>query len=292
MMRLKVPAESSGQRLDVFLAESIPAASRSFLQKLCDTAKIRLDGSSAKASQRLTGGEIVEIDFDFHNPPPVKPIELPILYEDDDCLVIDKPAGVLTHSKGAFNPEPTVASFFKQRAPGLSGERAGVVHRLDRATSGVIIGAKSPEALSWLQKQFSQRKARKVYAAVVSGEPKDAEAIIDMPIERNPKRPQTFRAGAGGKPAQTQYRLLEKSLVDGTAFSLLELRPTTGRTHQLRVHLAALGHPIVGDTVYGGKPFERLLLHAVSLELTLPNRQRRIFESPLPKEFKGFLRKP
>ena len=144
-----------------------------------------------------------------------------------------------------------------------------------------MICAKTPEALSWLQKQFSQRRVKKSYMALVEGVLKDEEAIIDMPIERNPKKPQVFRVGSNGKSAVTLYKVVK---TDGER-SLIELKPTTGRTHQLRVHLEHLGHPIVGDTFYGGKPAERLFLHAVSLELTLPNRERKTFKVPVPELF-------
>jgi RluA family pseudouridine synthase len=189
---------------------------------------------------------------------------------------------MLTHSKGLFNPEATVSTWLRSRLTAMSGERAGIVHRLDRATSGVMICAKTPEALGWLQKQFSQRKTRKSYAAVVTGGMPEPEAIIDMPIERNPKKPQTFRVGPGGKSAITAYKVLATN----DQLSMLELKPETGRTHQLRVHLAQLGHPILGDALYGGPPADRLYLHAESLELTLPNRERKTFTVPTPPEFK------
>ena len=204
-------------------------------------------------------------------------IELPIIFEDDDCVVINKPVGLLTHSKGAFNPEATVATWLSNRTTDMDGERAGIVHRLDRATSGVMICAKSPEALAWLQKQFSQRKVKKSYIAIIAGQLDPEEAIIDMPIERNPKAPATFRVGNNGKSATTHYKTIESS----EHYSLLELKPETGRTHQLRVHLKHLGHPIVGDVLYNGKPGERLFLHAQSLEITLPNRERKVFNVPI-----------
>jgi RluA family pseudouridine synthase len=144
-----------------------------------------------------------------------------------------------------------------------------------------MICAKTPEALSWLQKQFSQRKVKKTYYAVVQGGLKVPAALIDMPIERNPKAPATFRVGSNGKPARTEYHTVRES----GRHSLLELRPETGRTHQLRVHLQHLGHPIVGDQMYGGEPAARLYLHATRLELTLPSRERRVFEAPMPPEF-------
>ncbi len=211
----------------------------------------------------------------------VPEIDLPVIYEDDDCVVINKPPGVLSHSKGAFNPEATVATWLAGRVKGLEGERAGIVHRLDRATSGVMICAKTPEALAWLQKQFSQRKTVKEYVAVVGGALDKPEAVIDMPIERNPKRPQTFRTGAAGKHAVTAYKVLSTR----GGHSLLELKPETGRTHQLRVHLAKIGHPILGDELYGGPPAKRMLLHAKNLTVTLPSRERKTFGAPVPPEF-------
>jgi 23S rRNA pseudouridine1911/1915/1917 synthase len=190
---------------------------------------------------------------------------------------------VLTHTQGAFNPEATVATFLRSHLDkDLSGERAGVVHRLDRATSGVIIGAKNHAALSALQKQFAQRKVKKTYIAIVQGVPAESEAVIDMPIERNPKAPATFRVGINGKTAATHYKVLQTA----NGLSMLELKPETGRTHQLRVHLQKIGHPIVGDPLYGnGKFGDRLFLHALSLEITLPNRERKTFSAPLPPEF-------
>ena len=156
------------------------------------------------------------------------------------------------------------------------------MHRLDRATSGVIICAKNQAALSFLQKQFSQRKAKKTYMAIVAGHMNPQAAVIDMPIERNPKAPATFRVGPNGKPSTTLYTVVAET----PAYSLVELKPTTGRTHQLRVHLAEQKHPIIGDPLYGTGTFgERLYLHALSLEITLPNRERRTFEAPLPPEF-------
>jgi 23S rRNA pseudouridine1911/1915/1917 synthase len=162
--------------------------------------------------------------------------------------------------------------------------RAGIVHRLDRATSGVMICAKTPKALSWLQKQFAERKTKKTYAAVVTGHLNPPEAIIDMPIGRNPRAPATFRVDAQGKSAVTHY----KTVSQGDKYSLVELKPTTGRTHQLRVHLGHLGHPIVGDQMYGGEPAERLFLHAEELEITIQkDSERKVFTAPMPPEFKA-----
>ncbi|MCA9329939.1 RluA family pseudouridine synthase, partial [Candidatus Saccharibacteria bacterium] len=199
----------------------------------------------------------------------------------NDCLVVYKPEGVLTHSKGKFNPEATVSTFIRPFTEGMEDNRGGIVHRLDRVTSGLLICAKNEPALKWLQEQFATRKAQKTYVALVEGVPSNAEAVIDMPIERNPKKPQTFRVGPNGKPATTRYKVL----VANQKYSLLELKPTTGRTHQLRVHLAQLGHPIVGDQLYGAQPADRVFLHAKSLQLILPNKKLMTFECDLPKIF-------
>ncbi len=239
-----------------------------------------------KSGYKLRAGDKIEVEYNQHQHAEIPTIDLPVIYEDRSCVVINKPPGVLSHSKGAFNPEATVATWLTGRLKGLSGERAGIVHRLDRATSGVMICAKTPEAQSWLQKQFSLRKAKKTYLAIVSGTLKQAEAIIDMPIERNPKKPQTFRVGSNGKPATTAYKVLKIS----DQFSLVKLVPTTGRTHQLRVHLKQLGHPILGDTLYGGNIAARLYLHAASLEITLPSRVRKTFEAALPPEFQDIIK--
>lgn len=281
MNSFAVSQDDQKQRLDSFVAARMPRVSRAFIQKLCDMGKVQVNGVESRPGYKLKTGDLVRVDYDTRQLDEVPSIDLPILYEDEDCLVIDKPVGVLTHSRGAFNEEATVASFLRGYLQDMDGTRAGIVHRLDRATSGVIIGAKNQAALSWLQKQFSQRKAKKTYRAIVQGSMREPEAVIDMPIERNPKAPATFRVGANGKSAVTHYKVLQEA----NGLSLLELKPTTGRTHQLRVHLAQLGHPIVGDVLYGGKPNERLLLHAYELEITLPSRQRRTFTSPLPAVF-------
>lgn len=292
-----------GQRLDQKVVELFPSLSRAFAAKLIEDERVSVNGvSQTKPGYRLRLEDVVTIDYSPEKEASIPDVELEVLYEDDDCVVINKPLGLLTHSKGAFNPEPTVATWLRRHCEriilsqeehnvvnkdvrGLSfqkNERGGIVHRLDRATSGVMICAKNTEALSWLQKQFSQRRVKKKYIAVVSGTLEKEAAIIDMPIERNPKKPATFRVGRGGKPSKTQYKVL----ICGDNRSLLELTPETGRTHQLRVHLAHIGHPIVGDTFYGGAEADRLYLHAESLEITiLAGHQRKVFSAATPKAF-------
>jgi len=281
-----VTEEQAGQRLDVFLGTYLTRLSRAFIHKLCDTGKVAKDGKELKAGYKVREGDVISVAYDEAELDVIPTIDLPVLYEDDDCIVINKPAGVLTHAQGHLSNEATVATFLRDKLQDLEGARGGIVHRLDRATSGVIICAKNQAALSFLQKQFAQRKAKKSYIAITAGKPTPEEAVIDMPIERNPKAPATFRVGANGKPSVTHYKVIKST----PKYSLLELKPTTGRTHQLRVHLAEQGHPIVGDPLYGTGAFgDRLYLHALSLEITTPDRERRTFTAPLPDEFELLL---
>jgi 23S rRNA pseudouridine1911/1915/1917 synthase len=274
---------SQAQRLDQKVIELFPDLPRSYAVKLIEQGKVTVNGKvMEKAGYKLRGANDVAVDYDPKKLDEIADIDLEILYEDSDCMVLHKPLGVLTHSKGAFNPEATVASFVRKHIKDFPGERAGIVHRLDRATSGVIICAKTPEAHSWLQKQFAQRRVKKTYAAIVSGHMVQPHAIIDMPIERNPKKPQTFRVGSNGKASVTEFIVEQR----GEKYDLLTLKPQTGRTHQLRVHLKNLGHPIVGDVLYDGEEADRLYLHAAELELTLMNRERKTFHVPVPTSFK------
>lgn len=285
MKKHNVTQELAGKRLDVVAHSFLGTLSRSAVQKLIDDGKILVNNKHERTSYKAKEGDTISIDYtpaDMMIPE----IKLPVLYEDDDCIVIHKPVGVLSHSKGAFNPEATVASFISKKVSGLDGDRAGIVHRLDRATSGVMICAKNPEALSWLQKQFSQRKTKKTYVAVISGTINPTEAIIDMPIERDPRAPKQFRVGSSGKPAQTAYKVTK---TNGT-YSLLELKPVTGRTHQIRVHLKQIKHPIVGDPLYGNIPADRMMLHAKSLEITIPSHEQKVFSAPLPPEFNAIIK--
>lgn len=288
MRELKAQSADIGMRADIFVAGRYPAFSRSSLAGLFDSGKVRLADEPIRPSYKLHNGDRLSVDDELlYRKSPA--ISLPVIYEDDDVLVIDKPAGVLSHSKGALNLEGTVASFILKKLDKdlAKTNRAGIVHRLDRKTSGVMITARNQAALAWLQKQFSTRKTKKTYLAVVEGVPEPPEAIIDAPIARNPKKPQTFMVSPGGKTAQTRYKLLENFQIGTKNYSLLEIQPLTGRTHQIRVHLAYTNHPIVGDHVYG-RDGQHLLLHAKSLELTLPNRRRQTFTAELPEYFKDF----
>ena len=278
---MKFVADIEGRvRLDTFLAGKYPAISRSFLQKLCNTDQVQVNGLPQKSGFKLKPNDKVVILYDMESIGKIEDIDLPILFEDDNIVVINKPAGVISHARGRYWNESSVASFVRQLT-GQEGERAGIVHRLDRVTSGVMICAKTAAAMTHLQKQFADRKVIKIYHAVVQGHLKPEAAIIDMPIERNPKMPSTFRVGPNGKPSQTQYKVLSSSKL----YDLVELLPKTGRTHQLRVHLRYIGHPIVGDVLYEGIKQDRLLLHAHSLQLTLPDGKSATFVAPVPIEF-------
>ena len=267
-------------RLDSLLAQQYPETSRSTWQKYIKAGYVRVNGkaaSSAKQEVTLSGTIAIDTpdatDYSEHT--------LPILYLDDNVIVINKPVGVLTHAKGALNDEFTVAEFFRRYTTfGLDSNRPGIVHRLDRDTSGVMIGARNQEAASYLQKQFADRKVKKTYVAVLDGILKEPQAKIDLPIDRNPASPSTFRVDAKGKHAITDYH----TIAARDHLSLVELRPLTGRTHQLRVHMQYLGTPIHGDRVYG-KSADRLYLHARKLEVTIPGGERKVFEAPLPSDF-------
>lgn len=283
----------TGERLDKALSLVYPQYSRSALEKLILDGYVSVNGVKKRSSYKIKKNDDVFVDLTlFTNP--VEQINIPIIYEDDNVVVIDKPTGVLSHAKGTLHNEPTVATWLKSHfarsnlaITGVENQgfwesnRAGIVHRLDRVTSGVMICAKNEAAQVHLQKQFADRKAKKTYVALISGKLDEPNGTIDVPIERNPKEPATFKPGVNGKSAQTEFSVLKTSSEN----SLVELRPFTGRTHQLRVHMQYMGHPIIGDVLYGGKAAPRLFLHARSLEITLPSKKRMTFESPLPEEF-------
>lgn len=268
----EAPEEEPKVRLDLLLVKKHPSYNRSTLQKFIKGGFVKVDGEVVKKAN-LKFPEDVKIEL--HVPEEIKnsDLEPKVIYEDEHVIVLDKPAGLLSMAKGEYCPEKTLEDY------GL------LVHRLDRDTSGVVILAKDADTQKFLRRQFQDRKTHKTYYAIVEGTPKLNEAMIDLPIARNLKRPNTFRVDANGKASQTYYRALKSN----GEYSLLELKPTTGRTHQLRVHLKYLGHPILGDPVYGDRGGDRLYLHAKALEITLPGGERRVFEADLPQEFENVL---
>ena len=292
MKNIVIEEDYASERLDKVAAQLCPEFSRSALEKLIVHGQITVNGQPAKTKYKLKVGDTISITTTqldrAHDD-----IDIPIVYEDDDVVVLNKQAGVLTHSKGQFNKEGTVATWLQTHAKALGlhepefwlSERAGIVHRLDRATSGIIICAKTKETHVALQKQFSQRTVKKTYLAVIAGELPETVGIIDVPIQRNPKKPATFRVGVNGKSAQTAFQVENTITKNNKLYSLVELRPTTGRTHQLRVHMQYLHRPIMGDDFYDGETSERLMLHAQELEITLPGGKRRRFYVDPPQEF-------
>ncbi|MBR3253639.1 RluA family pseudouridine synthase [Candidatus Saccharibacteria bacterium] len=264
------PEKPEKKRLDLILAGIYKSYNRSSLQKFIENGFVKVDGVLVtKPNQKFADGVKIELNV----PESQKNADLvpDVIYEDENVLVLNKPAGLLSMAKGEYCPEKTLEDY------GL------LVHRLDRDTSGVVIMAKNEEAQTLLRRQFQDRKAHKTYYAVVTGRPKMDEARIYLPIARDKKRPTTFRVDANGKESETFYKVIRTD----DKHSLIELSPTTGRTHQLRVHLNYLGHPIVGDVVYGGEKADRLYLHAKSLEITLPGGERRTFVAPLPESFEN-----
>ncbi len=276
-------AETSNKiRLDQEIARRYPEQSRSTWQKYIKAGYVRVNDELATSpKQDITAADTIAVEL-----PAVTNYEdnvLPILYIDDDVIVINKPAGVLTHAKGVMNDEFTVADFFRRYTNwGLDTNRPGIIHRLDRETSGVLIGARNQQVAELLQKQFAKRTVKKQYLAIVSGTPKHDKATIDVPILRNQAAPSTFKVDASGKLAQTTYEVMAHD----NDSSLVLLQPRTGRTHQLRVHMKHIGTPILGDKVYGnGSPAERMYLHAYSLEITIPTSKRMVFTAEAPESF-------
>ena len=271
-------------RLDIYLSTKFDTTiSRSLWQKYIKAGYVSVN-NKVVTTPKFEVDETDEIALNLPEKEQAD-VDLPILYEDDDVLVVNKPSGLLTHAKGGLSDEPTVAEIIRPKTSfATDTDRPGIVHRLDRDTSGLLIIAKNPESAAHLQRQFAERTAKKTYVAITDGKPKLNAAKIDLPIGRNPSALSTFRIDPNGKPAQTTYHVL----AENDTQSLVKLKPTTGRTHQLRVHLAHLNAPILGDRVYGKSSDCRMMLHAQKLEITLPSGERKVFEAAVPDEFKRF----
>ncbi len=281
------------QRLDKFLATELPEFSRSRLQGLIKDGFVTVNGCPAqKAGQMLERPAMVELLVPPTEPSALaaEPIPLEILFENQDLIIVNKPAGMVVHP-AAGHASGTLVQAALAHAPeieGIGGEkRPGVVHRLDKDTSGIILLAKNDAAHRWLQDQFRLRRVEKVYLALVDGKPPTPKGRIEAPVGRHPTRRKQMAITAPGKgrEAVSEYRTLESF----SAHTLLEVRPLTGRTHQIRLHLAFIGCPVVGDTIYGKKkatlPLQRHFLHAFQLTIRLPgDMEPRRFEAPLPPE--------
>ena len=279
-------------RLDKYLTQVLPQFSRAYLQKLIGQGYVLVNGQRAKANQRLNKGDRITVKLP---PLPVhplaEPIPLTIIYEDEDILVIDKPAGLTVHPAPG-HPSHTLVNAVLAHCPGLvtSNEpmRPGIVHRLDKDTSGLIVIAKNDFAQEYLAAQFKSRTVTKGYLVLVKGRLSPEQGIIKAPIGRDPRIRRRMAIVEAGKEASTQYEV-RKYLNN---YTLVEVTPLTGRTHQIRVHLSAIGCPVVGDPIYGIKSahLNRQFIHAYRLRFCLPStKQYQEFTSPLPMDLERAL---
>ncbi len=312
-LRLTVPTPSHGERLDRFLAAAQTDLSRSRLQALIRDGHAAVNGRPARASLRLKAGDEVALELPpASEPAPLEAEALPVtvVFEDEHLVVIDKPAGLVVHP-GAGVRRGTLVNALLHRLPAIrsvgGADRPGIVHRLDRDTSGLLVVAKTPRVHRRLVEMMQRREVRRVYRAIVWGDPRADAGEIDAPVGRDPRHRQRMAVvRRGGRPALTRWRVLERF----GAATLLEVRLETGRTHQIRVHLAHAGMPVVGDPAYGGRPktqlnaderqrslagsllrgLPRQALHAVELAFTHPvTGGERTFTSALPEDFETAL---
>ena len=288
-------ADKSGERLDVFVARSVPELTRSRASKLIDEGLVTVDGRQAsKVSMRLSAGQRVAVTIPPPKPTKIEPeaMLLSIVYEDGDLLVVDKPAGMAVHPSAGHSSH-TLVNGILAHCDDLSGiggvKRPGIVHRLDKDTSGLIIVAKNDAAHVSLAQQLKERKVEKMYVALVEGHVTPPEGRIEAPIARDAKHRKRMAVVTNGRDARTSYRVLRE--VGGR--TLLEVRPQTGRTHQIRVHLASIGHPITGDALYGRRgdaPVARQFLHARRLAFLHPRTGERLeLEAPLAEDLQQAL---
>jgi len=285
-----------GVRLDVFLCRQVREFTRAQFQRFVDKNQVQVNGQFKKSGYALRAGDLVEAEIEMPEPVPMEPqlIPLDVLFTDTDIAVINKPSGLLVHP-GAGRRFGTLVNALLYHFPEVRGigpeDRLGIVHRLDRETSGVIVTARSLKAYNELKRQFKSREVKKVYLTLLWGHLPEREGTIDMPIGRHSRNGQKF---------STESRKLRVAITDYTVlrryadFDLVEVRPHTGRTHQIRVHMAASGHPVAGDRVYGPrKPkreIPRLFLHARKIGFRHPDTGAWMeFEAPLPSELEHFL---
>jgi 23S rRNA pseudouridine1911/1915/1917 synthase len=291
IVHLLVESEQAGERLDRYVANSVPNLSRSYAQQLIDTEHVRLNGQPTRASQQLRAGDAVTVAI----PPPrttaLLPEALPfgVVYEDDDIVVVDKPAGMVVHPS-AGHESGTLVNALLARYPDMhvgGTLRPGIVHRLDQGTSGLLVVARTDQAMQLLTAQQKARQMHKAYLAVVEGRMKEPHGLIDAPIGRHPNDRKRQAIVATGREARTRYRVVEEL----GNYTLVEALLETGRTHQIRVHFAAQQRPVLGDALYGPrKPrstfgLQRQFLHAYRLGLALPSDGTwREFASALPED--------
>lgn len=291
-------AQRVGERLDKALAARVDSLSRVQIQALIRDGLVTVNAGFVKASYRLDAGDVVAVRVPVPEPerdPEPETIPLVILYEDEHLAVIDKPAGMVVHPAYGHT-SGTLVNAVLARWPQIATfdepERAGIVHRLDKETSGVILVAKTPAVQDYLRAQFKARQVEKQYLALIEGTPDTPEGLIDAPIGRDPKQRKRMAVTREGREAVTEYHVLEHY----ADHSLVEVFPKTGRTHQIRVHMAFIGHPVVGDTVYGHRKqrikMKRHFLHAAAITFALPEHGDLLtVESPLPVPLQDVLSK-
>ncbi len=287
-------ADSPGARLDKYVTDKLSELSRTQVQKLIEAGYVTVNGRIARAGLKLDAGDNISVIIPPPPPSPLSPESIPltILYEDNDVLVIDKPAGLTTHPSPG-HPGGTLVNAILAHYPQLADMggslRPGIVHRLDRDTSGLIVVAKNSAAQMNLVSQFKARIVRKTYLVLVKGRLTPERGAIEAPIGRSPSDRKRMAVTSGGREARTTYKVV-KYLGD---YTLLEVKPETGRTHQIRVHLAAIGYPVVGDAVYGVKSdfLSRQFLHAYRLGFKLPSTGEYVeFTADLPPDLDSALK--
>ena len=291
--------EQNHQRLDKFLVSKLPDLSRSRIQNLIENGKVTVDGEIPnKTGFNLARGMLVEIQIPAPEPSKLTPENIPldVIFENEDILVINKPAGMVVHP-AAGHSSGTLVHAVLAHAPeieGVGGEkRPGIVHRLDKNTSGVIILAKNDRSQQWLQNQFQDRQVGKKYITLVDGHPATPKGRVETPIGRDPSHRQRMAVTPPhkGRPAISEFRTLESF----DHHTLLEVSILTGRTHQIRLHMAFIKCPVVGDTIYGRRqpslPLQRQYLHAKELAIIVPGEvSPRVFEAPLPAELQQIIK--
>ncbi len=295
IIELRPTREQTNERLDRFVATALPDLSRSYVQQLIEAGQIRVDGIVRRAKFKMTPGEVVTVVV----PPPVvdelvpEQIPLAILYEDADVIVLDKPAGMVVHPAPG-HPRGTLVNALLAHTPEISiggTNRPGIVHRLDKDTSGLMVVAKTDRARNSLAEQWESRSVRKGYAALAADLIEPNEGTIDAPIARDPNQRQRMAVVPRGRPSVSHFAVRRRF----SHHTLLDMEIETGRTHQIRVHLAFIGHPVAGDQVYGrrtepgGLALPRQFLHAARLAFQLPDGQPAAFASPLPPELRAVL---
>ncbi|MFA6434320.1 MAG: RluA family pseudouridine synthase [Elusimicrobiales bacterium] len=286
--------EGAPERLDVFLTRSESGLSREFVKRLINDGRALVNGALRKPSFLLSPGDTVSIDLPAMGKKEASALDAIIIYEDKDLLAVAKPAGVSVHpndSNWERRPEtcligePTLVSMLLRARPGLGNNevpRMGLVHRLDRDTSGLMLVAKTPEAQAALQTQFRERQVEKTYVGVVGGVPAKNTGTIDAPIGRASGF-KKIKVWEYGRDALTDFKVAEKT----AKHALLEVYPRTGRTNQIRIHLEFIGHPIVGDRLYAGERASRLLLHSREITFIHPSKRKKTtLEVPLPEDFR------